>query len=112
VTWVKLNFIESMRRVAWLSRGNYTVAVSNSSRQWGWFANASVRQGETTSLQSRPLIRPEEVLRDMRADEQIVLVKNRAPIRCGRAIYFRRKDMRSSLFAIAHIRFVTISANA
>jgi type IV secretion system protein VirD4 len=29
----------------------------------------------------------------MRFDEQIVLVQNAPPLRCGRAIYFRRPDM-------------------
>jgi len=26
-------------------------------------------------------------------DEQIIIVKGHSPIRCGRAIYFRRKEM-------------------
>jgi type IV secretion system protein VirD4 len=26
-------------------------------------------------------------------DEQIVLIRNAAPLRCGRAIYFRRPEM-------------------
>ncbi len=30
----------------------------------------------------------------MRADDQIVFVQGKPPIRCGRAIYFRRDDMR------------------
>ena len=36
---------------------------------------------------------PHEVMQDMRADEQIVFVAGRPPLRCGRALYFRRKDM-------------------
>jgi len=34
-----------------------------------------------------------EVLQGMRYDEQIVLIQNAPPLRCGRAIYFRRPDM-------------------
>ena len=36
---------------------------------------------------------PYEVMQDMRTDEQIVFVAGRPPLRCGRALYFRRKDM-------------------
>jgi type IV secretion system protein VirD4 len=31
----------------------------------------------------------------MRADEQIVFTAGNAPLRCGRAIWFRRADMKS-----------------
>jgi hypothetical protein len=77
--------------------------VAFSSRQWTWFSGLSLPQGDTKSLQARPLIRPEEVLRDMRADEQIVLAKGRPPIRCGRTIYFRRPELRS---VVGQNRFV------
>jgi len=33
------------------------------------------------------------VTQAMRADEQIIVVAGRAPIRCGRSIYFRRREM-------------------
>ncbi|MDO3445451.1 Ti-type conjugative transfer system protein TraG [Agrobacterium sp. V1] len=42
----------------------------------------------------RPLIQPHEVLR-MRSDEQIVFTAGNAPLRCGRAIWFRRDDMKN-----------------
>jgi type IV secretion system protein VirD4 len=42
---------------------------------------------------SRRLIKPEEVLQNLRYDEQIVLIQNAPPLRYGRAIYFRRPDM-------------------
>jgi type IV secretion system protein VirD4 len=45
-------------------------------------------------LAARPLIQPHEVLR-MRADEQIVFTAGNAPLRCGRAIWFRRDDMKA-----------------
>jgi type IV secretion system protein VirD4 len=59
---------------------------------------------ETTSEQQlvRRLIKPEEILQTLREDEQIVLISNCRPLRCGRAIYFRRPEMlgrtRSSQF--------------
>ncbi len=31
----------------------------------------------------------------MRADEQIVFTSGNAPLRCGRAIWFRREDMKT-----------------
>ena len=31
----------------------------------------------------------------MRADDQIVFVRGQRPIRCGRAIFFRRKEMKA-----------------
>jgi type IV secretion system protein VirD4 len=50
---------------------------------------------ETTSEQQlvRRLIKPEEILQTLRYDEQIVLISNCRPLRCGRAIYFRRPKM-------------------
>jgi type IV secretion system protein VirD4 len=50
---------------------------------------------ETTSEQQlvRRLIKPEEILQTLRDDEQIVLISNCRPLRCGRAIYFRRPEM-------------------
>nr|WP_292412516.1 type IV secretory system conjugative DNA transfer family protein [Mesorhizobium sp.] len=34
-----------------------------------------------------------EILADSRADEQFVFIQGRKPLRCGRAIYFRRAEM-------------------
>ena len=34
-------------------------------------------------------------MQDMRADDQIVFVKGQRPIRCGRAMFFRRKEMKA-----------------
>jgi type IV secretion system protein VirD4 len=44
-------------------------------------------------LSPRLLIQPHEVLQ-MRTDEQIVFAAGNRPLRCGRAIWFRRADMR------------------
>lgn len=35
----------------------------------------------------------------MRADEQIVFTAGNAPLRCGRAIWFRRADMKACVAA-------------
>ena len=56
-------------------------------------ASRSRGKGQTFHSLRRPLIRPEEVMHDLRADEQIVISKRGRPLRCGRAIYFRRPEM-------------------
>ena len=53
----------------------------------------STSESATRSEQRRRLITPDEILQDMRTDEQIVFVRGRRPLRCGRAIYFRRPEM-------------------
>jgi len=40
----------------------------------------------------RPLIRPEEIMHDAREDEMFVIPRGGRPLRCGRAIYFRREE--------------------
>ena len=55
-------------------------------------ASQSARLTNSVSLQKRPLILPHEI-REMRADEQIILVRGYPALRTGRAIYFRRPEM-------------------
>jgi type IV secretion system protein VirD4 len=61
----------------------------------GSATSKSSSTNETTSEQQlvRRLIKPEEILQTLRYDEQIVLISNSPPLRCGRAIYFRRPEM-------------------
>ena len=74
--------------------GEMTVEVQGRSRNVGWSSsNNGGRRSENISYQRRPLIMPHEVTQSMRKDEQIVIVQGHDPLRCGRAIYFRRKDM-------------------
>ena len=74
--------------------GDMTVEVQGRSRNVGWSnSNSSARRSETVSFQRRPLIMPHEITQSMRKDEQIIIVQGHSPIRCGRAIYFRRKEM-------------------
>ncbi|MBV8140033.1 MAG: type IV secretory system conjugative DNA transfer family protein [Deltaproteobacteria bacterium] len=53
----------------------------------------SRHQSSTRQPVARRLIKPEEIMQRMQDDEQIVLIRNAAPLRCGRAIYFRRPEM-------------------
>jgi len=48
---------------------------------------------------SRPLIRKAELMRATRDDEIFVLTRGGAPLRCGRAIYFRRSEMTAQVAA-------------
>jgi type IV secretion system protein VirD4 len=74
--------------------GEMTVEVKGSSRNLGWGTkNSASRKSESINFQRRPLIMPHEITQSMRKDEQIIIVQGHSPIRCGRAIYFRRKDM-------------------
>ena len=59
--------------------------MSSSSRNSGW--------NEGVSEQARELIKPDEVRTGMRADEAIIFRRGAAPLRCGRAIYFRRPEL-------------------
>jgi type IV secretion system protein VirD4 len=74
--------------------GEMTIEVKGSSRSTGWsMKNSTSRKSENLNVQRRPLILPHEITQSMRKDEQIIIVQGNNPIRCGRAIYFRRKDM-------------------
>ncbi len=74
--------------------GEMTVEVEGRSRNVGWSnSNNGSRRSESISFQRRPLIMPHEITQSMRKDEQIIIVQGRGPLRCGRAIYFRRKEM-------------------
>ncbi|MER9851519.1 type IV secretory system conjugative DNA transfer family protein [Mesorhizobium sp. M0106] len=54
---------------------------------------ASTGASEQRSERGRRLATVSEILADARADEQFVFVQGRQPLRCGRAIYFRRSEM-------------------
>ena len=74
--------------------GEMTVEVRGRSRNISWSSSSSgSRDSESISFQRRPLIMAHEITQAMRKDEQIIIVQGHSPIRCGRAIYFRRGDM-------------------
>jgi type IV secretion system protein VirD4 len=72
--------------------GDSVTAGSGSSSGWDHSSRSS-HQSTSQQQIARRLIKPEEVLQGLRYDEQIVLIQNAPPLRCGRAIYFRRPEM-------------------
>ncbi|KKB84630.1 conjugal transfer protein TraG [Devosia limi DSM 17137] len=96
-SWVSFAAINDPDTADYISRrcGNTTVEVDQLSRSSAMSGSSRTRSRQ---LAARPLILPEEVLR-MRGDEQIVFTAGNAPLRCGRAIWFRREDMRSIVSA-------------
>lgn len=92
-SWVSFAAINDPETADYISRrcGNTTVEVDQLSRSSQMSGSSRTRSKQ---LASRPLVLPEEVLR-MRSDEQIIFTAGNAPLRCGRAIWFRRNDMKS-----------------
>jgi type IV secretion system protein VirD4 len=93
VSYAAIKALDTARNVS-AQCGEMTVEVKGSSRNLGWGTkNSASRKSESINFQRRPLIMPHEITQSMRKDEQIIIVQGHSPIRCGRAIYFRRKDM-------------------
>ncbi|MDB5537848.1 MAG: Conjugal transfer protein TraG [Devosia sp.] len=92
-SWVSFAAINDPDTADYISRrcGNTTVEVDQLSRSSQMSGSSRTRSKHLTA---RPLILPDEVLR-MRGDEQIVFTAGNAPLRCGRAIWFRRADMKT-----------------
>ncbi|TPJ81906.1 Ti-type conjugative transfer system protein TraG [Mesorhizobium sp. B2-5-13] len=91
--WVSFAAINDPDTADYISRrcGNTTVEVDQLSRSSQMSGSSRTRSKHLTA---RPLILPDEVLR-MRGDEQIIFTAGNAPLRCGRAVWFRRSDMKS-----------------
>lgn len=87
------------------SFGTYGVMAtsegSNSGSSGKSFEIGSRSRGANTSYHeiSRPLIRREELMNDCRTDEVFVIIRGARPLRCGRAIYFRRPEMTARIAA-------------
>jgi type IV secretion system protein VirD4 len=81
------------------SFGTYGVMASsegtNSGKAGKAFESTNLSRGSNISYHEigRPLIRKAELMRSVRDDEQFVLARGMAPLRCGRAIYFRRPEL-------------------
>lgn len=92
-SWISFAAINDPETADYISRrcGTTTVEIDQVSRS---FQSRGSSRTRSKQLASRPLIQPHEVLR-MRADEQIVFTAGNAPLRCGRAIWFRRNDMKT-----------------
>lgn len=93
VSWISFAAINDPETADYISRrcGMTTVEIDQVSRSFQAKGSSRTRSKQ---LAARPLIQPHEVLR-MRADEQIVFTAGNAPLRCGRAIWFRRDDMKA-----------------
>ncbi|WP_430246275.1 Ti-type conjugative transfer system protein TraG [Neorhizobium sp. DAR64861/K0K2] len=94
-SWISFAAINDPDTADYISKrcGDTTVEVDQTNRSSGMRGSSRSRSRQ---LSRRPLILPHEVLR-MRADEQIVFTSGNPPLRCGRAIWFRRKDMSASV---------------
>lgn len=90
VSYAAIKDIETAKGIS-ASCGEMTVEVQGSSKAKGLFAKN--KDTESFSLQQRPLIYPHEITQTMRKDEQIIIIQGQSPIRCGRAIFFRRNDL-------------------
>ncbi|RWF88350.1 MAG: Ti-type conjugative transfer system protein TraG [Mesorhizobium sp.] len=92
-SWISFAAINDPETAEYLSKrcGDTTVEVDQTNRSSGMKGSSRSRSKQ---LNRRPLILPHEVMR-MRADEQIVFTAGNPPLRCGRAIWFRRADMRA-----------------
>ncbi|CUX55932.1 putative conjugal transfer protein TraG [Agrobacterium tumefaciens str. CFBP 5621] len=92
-SWISFAAINDPETAEYISKrcGITTVEIdriSSSSQAKG------LSRTRSKQLAARALIQAHEVLR-MRADEQIVFTASNAPLRCGRAIWFRRDDMKA-----------------
>lgn len=92
-SWISFAAINDPETADYISRrcGMTTVEIDQVSRSFQARGSSRTRSKQ---LAARPLIQPHEVLR-MRADEQIVFTAGNPPLRCGRAIWFRRNDMKT-----------------
>jgi type IV secretion system protein VirD4 len=72
--------------------------------QFALFGSRSRGSSYSYTEMGRFLIRPEELLHDLRTDAQVVVPQSRKPILCGRALYFRRPEF---VRRVATNRFAT-----
>jgi type IV secretion system protein VirD4 len=92
-SWISFAAINDPETADYISRrgGMTTVEIDQVSHSYQARGSSRTRSKQ---LAARPLIQPHEVMR-MRADEQIVFTAGNPPLRCGRAIWFRRMDMKA-----------------
>ncbi len=92
-SWISFATINDPDTADYISKrcGDTTVEVDQTNRSSGMKGSSRSRSKQ---LSRRPLVLPHEVLR-MRGDEQIVFTSGNAPLRCGRAVWFRREDMKA-----------------
>ena len=103
VSWVSFAAVGHPDTAEFISTNCGTYTVETTART----VASNGRGSRTRTLGERRLILPQEVTQTMRADEQIVFIQNAPPIRCGRAIFFRREDMRG---LVGQSRFLSKAA--
>jgi type IV secretion system protein VirD4 len=87
------------------SFGTYGVMASSEGSNTGRAGKAmeasNISRGSNVSYHEigRPLIRKAELMHDVRDDEQFILARGMVPLRCGRAIYFRRPELAEKVAA-------------
>ena len=91
VDWMSFAAVGHLETAEFIAKKCGTYTVETVSRT----LSSAGRSSRTRSYASRDLIMPQEVMQDMRADDQIVFVRGQRPIRCGRALFFRRPEMRA-----------------
>jgi type IV secretion system protein VirD4 len=91
-SWISFAAINDPDTADYISKrcGMTTVEADQLSRTSRMAGSSRTRSKQ---LAARSLIQPHEVLR-MRVDEQIVFTAGSPALRCGRAIWFRREDMK------------------
>ncbi|MEQ8444368.1 MAG: Ti-type conjugative transfer system protein TraG [Pelagibacterium sp.] len=106
-SWVSFSAINDPETAEYISKrcGTTTVEVGQLSRTSRDMGSSRTR---SMQLSQRPLILPHEVTQ-MRSDEQIVLTSGNPPLRCGRAVYFRRPEM---LRVVGQLNFGPAKAGA
>ncbi|MBB4571332.1 Ti-type conjugative transfer system protein TraG [Rhizobium leucaenae] len=103
-SYAAIKALETARTVS-AQCGEMTIEVHGRSRNVGWSnKHGAAPRSESVNFQRRQLILPHEIIQSMRKDEQILVVQGHSPIRCGRAIYFRRKDMNKAAKANRFVR--------
>ena len=97
-SYAAIGSLEQARAVS-EALGEHGVVLSSETKNRGKSAKpleigtASTGASEQKTERGRRLATVSEILADARADEQFVFVQGRKPLRCGRAIYFRRPEM-------------------
>ncbi|MGY0485414.1 type IV secretory system conjugative DNA transfer family protein [Endobacter medicaginis] len=97
-TYVAVSDLETAKELS-ETFGTYGVMAtsegSNTGSSGKGFESSNRSRGANTSYHeiSRPLIRPEELMNDVRVDESFIVVRGGRPLRCGVPIYFRRPDV-------------------
>lgn len=103
-TYVAISDLETAKELE-ETFGNYGVMATSEgsntgSSGKGWEASNRSRGANTSYHEiSRPLIRREELLNDVRVDESFVVIRGARPLRCGVPIYFRRPEIKEKIAA-------------